>query len=457
MRKFLFGVVIASVTAAVPTLALGGDREIANSVMSELQQHKNAGQLKGFDINLRVEDGIVYLSGEVASPEQRSLIAKAAASAAGISNVVDEIQVRTVRNDAVQPASNIELPVTPSIDDEAITDRIVDVLAQAKAAGALRGFDLDVSTVNGDVWIRGSVSNESQKALVLEAARTTGGVLRVIDDIAIIDKSNRSKRVESPVPAFRPETVLHPVLPVNNGTEMVRLDAVSDATLSTAESATAPISADSLAVLPASTEAPLPVPTQPVSAPVAQHAPAAQPATPVAQPMGQIPPVGVPGAQAQAPVSRPMTPAVGPEIMVAAPQQYGVPQQPAMMPMMQYPPQAMPMQPVPMNAGPRPMGAGQMVGYPVHGHAGAPVPMQYASTEMGMGAPRYDQPNLPNYAWPTYAAYPNYAAVTYPKQYSPSAWPYIGPFYPYPQVPLGWRKVSLQWDDGLWYLDFTSK
>jgi hypothetical protein len=70
---------------------------------------------------------------------------------------------------------------------------------------------------------------------------------------------------------------------------------------------------------------------------------------------------------------------------------------------------------------------------------------------------RYDHPYLPGYAWPTYAAYPNYAAVTYPRQYSPSAWPYIGPFYPYPQVPLGWRKVTLKWDDGWWNLDFKAK
>jgi len=75
----------------------------------------------------------------------------------------------------------------------------------------------------------------------------------------------------------------------------------------------------------------------------------------------------------------------------------------------------------------------------------------------GAGAgPRaaYNQPHLPGYAWPTYAAYPNYAALTYPKQYSATAWPYIGPFYPYPQVPLGWRKVTLEWDDGWWFLDF---
>ena len=75
---------------------------------------------------------------------------------------------------------------------------------------------------------------------------------------------------------------------------------------------------------------------------------------------------------------------------------------------------------------------------------------------MGNGAAvSYDNPQLPGYAWPSYAASPNYAALTYPKQYSASAWPYIGPFYPYPQVPLGWRKVTLEWDDGWWNLDFS--
>ncbi|MCH2115876.1 MAG: BON domain-containing protein [Pirellulales bacterium] len=81
---------------------------------------------------------------------------------------------------------------------------------------------------------------------------------------------------------------------------------------------------------------------------------------------------------------------------------------------------------------------------------------------MGAGRPvavgqgiNHDNPQMPGYAWPSYAASPNYAALTYPKQYSASAWPYIGPFYPYPQVPLGWRKVTLEWDDGFWNLDFS--
>ena len=88
---------------------------------------------------------------------------------------------------------------------------------------------------------------------------------------------------------------------------------------------------------------------------------------------------------------------------------------------------------------------------------GAPQPMYLPGSGVGIAPARYDHPCMPGYAWPSYAAYPNYAAVTYPKQYSPTAWPYIGPFYPYPQVPLGWRKVTMEWDDGWWFLDFKDR
>lgn len=95
-----------------------------------------------------------------------------------------------------------------------------------------------------------------------------------------------------------------------------------------------------------------------------------------------------------------------------------------------------------------PMGAG----------VGQPVPMNMGGQQPNMvAAARYDHPQMPGYSWPAYAAYPNYAAVQYPRQYSPTAWPYIGPFYPYPQAPLGWRKVALEWKDGWWFLDFKDR
>jgi hypothetical protein len=95
--------------------------------------------------------------------------------------------------------------------------------------------------------------------------------------------------------------------------------------------------------------------------------------------------------------------------------------------------------------------------YPATAYYGPSPQAAYHPEAYGPQGPlpgQYNQPNLPDYAWPTYANYPNYAQVTYPKAYSPKAWPYIGPFYPYPQVPLGWRKVTLEHSNGWWWLDF---
>jgi hypothetical protein len=251
----------------------------------------------------------------------------------------------------------------PSASDMAITDSVIMRLQQAKSAGHLRGFELDVSTVNGDMWLRGKVANQSQKDLVLDVARRTKGVSRVIDDIAVAHQ-------EQPyVQQDRGELSFAPQQPAAVTPE---LNPIMDA----------PVRQVSTGGLEPAASRPEPIP-QVSSMPVAGR--------PVARPQA-FAPAGVASATVEG-------------------------------------------------------------GYV----SGAPVPMQGAGGGYPVSAPRYDQPNMPSYAWPSYAAYPNYSAVTYPKQYSPSAWPYIGPFYPYPQVPLGWRKVALEWDDGLWYLDFTSK
>jgi len=78
-----------------------------------------------------------------------------------------------------------------------------------------------------------------------------------------------------------------------------------------------------------------------------------------------------------------------------------------------------------------------------------PVPSFRAghATE-GLNAP----PPMPTHAWPTYAPYNNYSRVAYPQAYPYNAFPHIGPFYPYPKVPLGWRAVKLEWNDGHWWL-----
>ena len=344
MRRFFLGMAIASLTAGAPLTAFGGDREIADAIVSTLKQKQTDGTLKGFDIDLSVEDGKVVIGGTVANQAQLDSVLKVASVTPGVKLVENKATVlgkapaapafETVSRTAgaVTPASATEdapaLAEPPSRIvsegeavvspvDAGITSEILGRLGSAQRNGHLRNFELDISTVGGEVWARGVVATPEQKQLVLGTAQKTPGVRKVIDDVTV---AGRVRQVSNEVAS--PSSM--PV--VGSG----------------APRAFAPSSLTNSSMMPAA---------------------------------------GGPAA------------------------------------------------PVPMQGGP---------GY-------------------GGGVPRYDQPNMPNYAWPSYAAHPNYAAVTYPKQYSASAWPYIGPFYPYPQVPLGWRKVALEWDDGLWYLDFTSK
>ena len=74
----------------------------------------------------------------------------------------------------------------------------------------------------------------------------------------------------------------------------------------------------------------------------------------------------------------------------------------------------------------------------------------------GMPNPSMQQPPLPPYAWPTYAPYNNYSRVGYPTLYPHEAFPFIGPMYPFPKVPLGWRAVTLRWQDGHWFYGKTA-
>jgi hypothetical protein len=80
-----------------------------------------------------------------------------------------------------------------------------------------------------------------------------------------------------------------------------------------------------------------------------------------------------------------------------------------------------------------------------------PEPLPIYSAPGGMPNPHLQPPPLPPNAWPTYAPYNNYSRVGYPTLYPYEAWPFIGPMYPFPKVPPGWRAVTLRWQDGYWW------
>jgi hypothetical protein len=330
-------------------------------------------------------------------------------------------------------------------------DLAANVAAKLRDSGALAGYRVNVKAKSGTVWLEGSVSDEQQLAAAIGVAETTPGVERVVNRL-VVERQAAANEAPLGMPA----------------------SAWGVAGLATPQDVPAVAEEPVPAPAKKATLNPLAFLTESLSGGKSQQ-PDVQLVAGTAPQRGRAPQrtAMVPGRSPlphAAQTARPMRPPAGQSSRYRTAMRTSGMGEPMMLPgngmhdgqivpgTMQYSEGGYPGGAVAdggMPAGPGgPGGPGGMAGGPM---AGGPMPMGGTGVGMPPVPMRGDGPNMPNYAWPSYAAYPNYAALQYPTQYSPTAWPYIGPFYPYPQVPLGWRRVSLEWDDGWWWLDFDER
>jgi osmotically-inducible protein OsmY len=469
------------------------DAQIAQKVISELKRCQDSGRLKGFGIDLLVKDGVATLNGRVASAEQRGLACDIAERTDGVKEVIDRLTVVAPPADRLaeetKPSPTPAGEATPAsltekddaADNSQVGRQVVARLEQAKKRGELAGFGIGVQVLDGEVQLQGRVASEDQRQTAIRLAKEVSGVREVVDKLTIEQRASReaspakiASAVQSRLRAIEDSGRL---LGARVAVEVKQETVWMKGTVADEEQHALAIDAvrrvpgvrqvvDALQVNPAVPlvaglgRVPVSQTGHAVSArgaggPTGAASTAPSPALLAAADQGVVVPVVAPGATVAGPVLTQPAPAMavpgvyGPQLVAsnyvaASPEAVAV-----------------------MDQTPRPLGAARMAAYAGAAVVGAPImaigqavggaPAQLPGPGQAVVPARYDHPNLPGYAWPSYAPYPNYAALTYPKQYSPSAWPYIGPFYPYPQVPLGWRKVTLKWDDGWWNLRFNAK
>jgi len=302
-------------------------------------------------------------------------------------------------------------PAAARAGDQEIAQQIVQKLQAEKQAGGLKGFSIDLSVEEGTVWLSGRVANPDQQSKALDVARRIPGVKQVVNDLTVTPPSATPRSVFANMTSAVTKAM---------GRQVVQREQTRELQ---------PVAAEEVAPIGSGVAQAASRPLVQVAEPVVVSAPNAAPADYYAQPATPV----YAGSRNQVPLAfapaRQVAHEAGPFHHHGGGGGYGYGA-------------------APDGAMPE---AGNIVGN------GGPVPMSMPGSGVGIAPAMYDHPHMPGYAWPSYAAYPNYAAVTYPRQYSPTAWPYIGPFYPYPQVPLGWRKVTLEWDDGWWMLDFKDR
>jgi hyperosmotically inducible protein len=120
-------------------------------------------------IDVQVSDGVATLKGTVDSEAERSRAVRLA-GIAGVRIVDDQLKVES-------------LGLKATVSDGAVTTKIK---AQFLANTDLRSADIKVSTNNGVVTLTGTVPSHELRALAVDLARHTGGVVRVDDQLHVI-------------------------------------------------------------------------------------------------------------------------------------------------------------------------------------------------------------------------------------------------------------------------------
>ena len=136
-------------------------------------------RVKGRRIDVDAKGGVVTLSGEVASDEERTQALLLARSTEGVTRVEDHLTVRP------------EAPPTPAatpVDDAMLTTTI-----QAKffVDTTVKGSAIDVSSQNGVVTLQGTIADEAARKQAIAIAQNTTGVTQVVDRLRIQAVSGR--------------------------------------------------------------------------------------------------------------------------------------------------------------------------------------------------------------------------------------------------------------------------
>ena len=161
--------------------------------------------LKNQDIDVKVTNRVVTLSGTVQSAQRKATAARAAARVAGVAKVDNQLTVdpkagkdlgdktadatKTVVHKTGEAAKTVGEKTKDGAvaTGHAITDATINTMVHTKMMGedTLKGSDINVDVNNHTVTLKGTVASAAGKARAAEIARSTEGVKSVNNMLVI--------------------------------------------------------------------------------------------------------------------------------------------------------------------------------------------------------------------------------------------------------------------------------
>ncbi len=165
-----------------PTQEQAGQAKKAGEVTTDTRIHKmlesrlaQNEHLRALSIGTDVENGEVYLRGEVRSGAQRALAGELASNIDGVTGVQNDLVVKSA-----EPPTGERLSRQAS--DAALT---AQVRSRLMLSNNTSGLAIDVTTENNVVTLRGAVGSDAERELAGLIAGNTRGVTRVRNELQV--------------------------------------------------------------------------------------------------------------------------------------------------------------------------------------------------------------------------------------------------------------------------------
>jgi hyperosmotically inducible periplasmic protein len=163
---------------AMPASAAMDDHVSDSQITAQVKQPIAAEPtLKGADIDVKTEKGVVTLSGTVSDPHAKFAAAAAAIRVQGVLTLNDDLKVASDRQRVawVSSASRAGSAMRHSARDERITQDVRQVLAESIP----HHYKVDVKTTDGVVYLRGDLKDQDAIAFVTGRVEQVDGVKSV--------------------------------------------------------------------------------------------------------------------------------------------------------------------------------------------------------------------------------------------------------------------------------------
>jgi osmotically-inducible protein OsmY len=138
--------------------------------------------VRGRDVDVSTQNGVVSLRGTVSSERERRQAVAVARNTDGVREVADQLEVRAPGGADDTPRATAGREAADVVGDAWITTK---VQAQYFLDPLVKAHEIDVDTRNGVVTLDGRVSSEDARAAAEAIARDTAGVTRVRNQLTV--------------------------------------------------------------------------------------------------------------------------------------------------------------------------------------------------------------------------------------------------------------------------------